>query len=124
MASLLVVEDEPKAAVALQAYVEQQGWVCWTAATTEEALRLLAAHQPDALLVDLHLEHCRHADDPADGFEVLRVAKARFPQIKTIVMTACGDETHQAMADALGADGFLTKPFCLDEVGRFFNPVP
>jgi DNA-binding response OmpR family regulator len=39
-------------------------------------------------------------------------------------MTACSDDTHPTIASTLGADGFLTKPFCLEEVGQFLKPVP
>ncbi len=129
MSRLLVVDDEPQTISALQRYAEQQVLDCWMATTVKEAIEMLTTHQPDLIIVDLHLEgtrptSIRSSSHPyTDGFDVLQTAKIRYPDSTVIVMTDCRDQSHPGMAKDLGADGFLTKPFTLEEFSLYIGLI-
>jgi CheY-like chemotaxis protein len=76
-------------------------------------LELAREHQPDLVLLDLHLPDMH-------GSEVLRRlrADARTSRIPVVVISA--DATHTAVQDLMdaGADAYLTKPLDLDEFLR------
>src|SRR6266536_4152140 len=68
----------------------------------EEALRLLARHLPDVLLLDAHMPR-------TDLCKVVGTAKASAPGTRVVVLSA---DTRRQLVDAAiqaGADGFLAK---------------
>ncbi len=44
------------------------------------------------------------------GFELLRILKGQFNQMKVLMITAYDDESNRKTATDFGADGFITKP--------------
>jgi putative two-component system response regulator len=107
-ARLVVVDDHRPNVLALEALLDQWGVGAVHSTTrSAEAFSLCAQHQPDLVLLDLHM--------PApDGFvvmEQLRTLGAPGLPLPVLVLTA--DITPQAKrrALALGARDFLTKPF-------------
>ncbi len=44
------------------------------------------------------------------GIELLRVIKARYPELKVFMITAYGDEHYFNTAKNLGADDYFVKP--------------
>ncbi|MBP7168183.1 MAG: response regulator [Bacteroidia bacterium] len=72
----------------------------------EEAINYLnELEQPDIALIlsDINMPGM-------SGFELLQRVKAKFPDLKVMMITAYGDDEHQAKARSLGADDFLSKP--------------
>ncbi len=51
--SAVVIDDEPDVAAYLAALLSDNGWRVRTAGGVDEALKLLAAERPDAVLLDL-----------------------------------------------------------------------
>jgi putative two-component system response regulator len=107
-ARLVVIDDHQPNVFALEALLEQWGVArVWSTTRSAEAVALVAEHEPDLVLLDLHM--------PApDGFEVmaqLRALDDRGAPLPVIVLTA--DITPEARRRALeyGARDFLTKPF-------------
>ena len=49
-----------------------------------------------------------------NGIELLRKIKAKYPELKVIIITAYGDEHNLNMAKTLGADDYFTKPLQFD----------
>jgi CheY-like chemotaxis protein len=66
------------------------------------ALAVAEAHRPELVLLDWCMP-------TVSGDAVLAELKQRFPTLAVIVLTAAAEQ--RARAEALGADGFLTKPF-------------
>jgi two-component system KDP operon response regulator KdpE len=73
-----------------------------------DAVALVEAHQPDAVLLDLMLPG-------VDGFELCRELRERSP-VGIIVLSARRAETDKVRALNLGADDYMTKPFGIEEL--------
>lgn len=65
-----------------------------------EAIALAESWGPDAILMDVCMAEM-------DGLQATRTIKARWPQIKVIVLSMYGD--YEAQALAAGADAFVNK---------------
>jgi DNA-binding NarL/FixJ family response regulator len=72
------------------------------AADGEEALRLVAAHAPDVVLMDLRMPRC-------DGVEATARIRAEHPATRVVVLTTYADDEHILAALRAGALGYLTK---------------
>jgi DNA-binding NarL/FixJ family response regulator len=72
------------------------------AADGEEALRLVAAHAPDVVLMDLRMPRC-------DGVEATARIRAEHPATRVVVLTTYADDEHILAALRAGATGYLTK---------------
>ena len=107
--NILVVDDEPLLVKMISRCLLAKGYPVTTANNGEEAFSYLAFIRFDLVLCDIHM-----AD--TDGFAVLSTCKALQPQTKVILCS--GDTARETVnrAFACGADGFLAKPFLLDEL--------
>jgi putative two-component system response regulator len=107
-ARLIVVDDHEPNVLALEALLENWGVPnVWSTTHSAEAAALVAAHDPDLVLLDLHMPE-------PDGFEVmeqLRGMQQAGAPLPVIILTA--DITPEARRRALacGARDFVTKPF-------------
>jgi DNA-binding NtrC family response regulator len=99
---ILIVEDEAITALALEQALLAQGYeVCGLAASGAEARALAERLRPNVAVVDMRLK------DGVTGAQVARDLQARLG-IPVILMSGHAD--HRS-ASALGAAGFLAKPF-------------
>ena len=108
---ILIVEDEPGVAVAIQFLMEQQGYNVLVAENGEDALDIIYKYKPDLILLDIMLPRI-------DGYEVCEIVRLdpRYRDIKIIFLTAKGREVEIAKGLALGADAYITKPFSNTEL--------
>lgn len=81
-----------------------------------EALRAVAEHRPDVLVLDLLMPG-------KDGLAVLRELKERGPGPGTVVLTASLDEDDALAALQLGARGFLLKDLAPDLIVQCIRKV-
>jgi CheY-like chemotaxis protein len=87
-----------------------------TATSGTQAIALLEAEPHALLMTDLRMPSM-------DGFQVLSVARRRFPNLKTMVMTGLSDEEFRARAYAIGIDLFIEKPRTPSEIKLFVDCV-
>ncbi|HXW81745.1 MAG TPA: response regulator transcription factor [Acidimicrobiales bacterium] len=73
-----------------------------SAADGEEAIRLVAEHAPDAILLDLHMP-------VLDGIETTRQLTEQYPGVAIVVLTTYADDTSVIAALGAGARSYLTK---------------
>ena len=102
---LLVVDEEPGVVRVVRAAFRMQepSWEVLVAACGTEAIDLVAARQPDMILLDIEM--------PAlNGFEVLKEIR-RFSDVPVIMLTVRDDEISKVTGLELGADDYITKPF-------------
>ena len=105
---ILVVEDDAQIRNFICFTLEAEGYVCHTAATAEEAMRLLAAEPIDLMLLDLGLPDL-------DGTEVIRRLRT-WSEMPVIVVSARDQDREKVAVLDLGADDYLTKPFSASEL--------
>lgn len=102
-ARILVVDDEPSVRVMLEAALRAQGYRVKTASSGLEARRVLSQDEYDVMLLDLRL-------GDVDGIDILQEAKARWPALEVILLTAHGSINSAIMALRHGAFDYLLKP--------------
>ena len=108
MKTLLIVDDEIQICKVLSRFFDLRGFRTQTAFSGEEAVEKLRAQIPDYLLLDVRMPGL-------SGFDVLKLAKQLYPDLKVVMVTAFGDEETVKTAFELGASDFITKPFSLDD---------
>jgi DNA-binding response OmpR family regulator len=107
-ARVLVVDDEHTILTVVRDALESEGYAVDTAISGEEALETAERRPPDLIVLDINLPDL-------DGREVLsRLRATAGPQTPVVVMTAGFAAQDQALAS--GAQGYLGKPFGLEDL--------
>lgn len=111
--SLVVIEDDTHIAEVLRFMLERQGYAVSLAGDGRAAQRLIEdiATPPDLVLLDVMLPH-------VDGFELVRVIRARSGWEKTPVIMLTAKNMEQDIVRALdaGANDYIVKPFQPNEL--------
>ncbi|MFI6393121.1 response regulator transcription factor [Nonomuraea sp. NPDC050547] len=106
---VLVVEDEPYMAEALQAGLRREAMAVDVAADGHAALERLAVHDYDVVVLDRDLPGVH-------GDEVCRRLPALNPACRILMLTASGRLDDKVTGLRLGADDYLVKPFDFPEL--------
>ncbi|MDQ1688361.1 MAG: two-component system, OmpR family, response regulator [Frankiaceae bacterium] len=101
---LLIVEDDPKIARALERGLTAEGFTVTVARDGDEGLWRATESAYDGILLDLMLPG-------RDGLAICRDLRARGVWTPVLVVTAKDSIGDQTTALNDGADDFLTKPF-------------
>jgi two-component system response regulator HydG len=109
MATILVVDDEPKITHLLDEELRDDGHEVVVANDGDEAVRLIAAKRIDVVITDLRLGR-------TDGLEVLRRAKKADPSVVVLLMTAYATVQTAVAAMKEGAADYLEKPLNFDKL--------
>ena len=106
---ILVVDDDRAVRDSLRRSLQYNGYQVSTAADGLQALARLAAHRPDAVIMDVMMPRL-------DGLEATRMLRAAGNDVPILVLTA--RDTVNDRVDGLdaGGDDYLAKPFALDEL--------
>src|SRR6185295_12811985 len=105
---ILIVDDD-------EAITKQLSWTLshdydvLTAHDMQTALRRASLFQPVVSVLDLHLPP--QSETLEIGLRVLEFIKAYVPSSKVLVMTGVNSIESREACHAVGADGFLHKPF-------------
>ncbi|WP_442789329.1 response regulator [Kitasatospora sp. NBC_01302] len=90
--------------------------VVGAAADGEEAVRMVAEHAPDVVLMDLRMPRC-------DGVEATRLIRADHPGTEVVVLTTYAEDDSLFPALQAGARGYLTKDAGAEEIARAIADV-
>lgn len=101
--TILFIEDNVSNVELVRILAESAGYTVLTAYEGEEGIALAQEQSPDLILCDYHLPYM-------NGVEIVKLLRAddRTRHIPIVMLTA--DIFAQEKAEALGIDGFLTKP--------------
>jgi DNA-binding response OmpR family regulator len=99
----LIVEDDPTSALLSRHVLEREGFAVDQAGTGEEAIALAAAHEYDAIVLDLGLPD-------RDGLLVLQAIRRGGRTTPVLVLTGATDSEMTVRALDSGADDYLRKP--------------
>lgn len=107
---VLVIDDDDVVADLLRDVLSSEGYAVATAAHGAQALEMIRIHEPRLILADLRMPMM-------DGWAFLRqLRRDGERRMKVIIISAL--PRAAAEATALEADGFVAKPFELDELLR------
>lgn len=114
---VLIAEDEPHIVESLTFVLSRSGFEVSSVLDGEAAIARVRADPPDMVILDVMLPRL-------NGFDVLKQLKSdpALRSIPVIILTAKGQAQDRRMAEEIGVDGFMTKPFSnrefVDEVRR------
>ena len=106
---ILLVEDEMHIHRLVKTNLETQGYTALSAFNGIEAVRKVAAENPDLVILDILLP------GELNGYDVCRRIRA-FSKVPVIMLTAKAQETDKVLGFNAGADDYLTKPFSSQEL--------
>jgi CheY-like chemotaxis protein len=116
---VLVVEDDPDQRALADLRVTMAGYKVKTAATVNEMLwSLLNEELPDAVLLDVNLTD-------GNGFDVLANLRRhpRFARVAIVLLTAMRDPEAIGRGLALGAQGYVAKPYSKNVLARVLGTI-
>lgn len=107
-AHVLVVDDDRGIREFVRTVLADEGYAVTEATDGQEALERVEAQRPDVILLDMRMP-------VMDGWEFARTYRQRpGPHAPIVIVTAALDVAKDAKE--IGADGFLAKPFQLDDL--------
>jgi two-component system alkaline phosphatase synthesis response regulator PhoP len=104
MTQILVVEDEPGVALALEDDLRNEGYEVEIVGDGKTAARRAREQRFDLVLLDLMLPG-------KDGYEVCRELRRAGVPTPIIMLTAKTQEAEKVLGLELGADDYVTKPY-------------
>jgi len=111
---ILIVDDELIVRESIGDWLKDAGYQVATAASGEEALEMIEKQDFSVMVVDVRLPG-------KTGIAVLKEVKARWPWIKSIVITAYPSTALADEAMKLGAVDYLIKPIAPDDLERLIR---
>ena len=108
VATVLVVDDEPRYRELLDMNLTRRGYRVRHAVDGLGALNAVEAEEPSLVVLDLKLPDM-------DGYEVCRRIRA-YSRVPIIMLTARAEPAEKVRGLAVGADDYVTKPFSADEL--------
>lgn len=108
MKRIFLVEDDREIAKNLTLLLQAEGYGVSHASGQAEAVSVLESVQFDLALVDISLPD-------GNGFAVCTQIR-QTQKIPVIFLTASGDEASVVTGLNMGADDYITKPFCPREL--------
>lgn len=119
---VLYVEDNPENRRLVRLVLESEGYEVVEAEDGAAAVESVLAHQPDLILMDMHLPK-------VDGYEATRRIRELpgFALVPIVALTANVLRADKDRALASGCVGFIQKPIDVDrfprQVNEFFPDV-
>ena len=108
---VLAVDDVPINLLLVEKMLAKFRFQLRKAANGEEALKAVAEHKPDLILLDLMMPGI-------DGFEVLRRLRSdpATADIRIVILSALNSNEDIVRGYQMGANDFITKPVILEKL--------
>lgn len=105
--NILLVEDDASLSTVLADYLRSKDYTVETANNGKEAWELIMIKHYDLIISDIMMPRM-------NGFELLKLVRAQYPDMPMIMLTAKVDRDDIMHAYELGCDDYVTKPFSMD----------
>jgi two-component system alkaline phosphatase synthesis response regulator PhoP len=106
---ILIVEDEPSVALALNDDLTREGYATEVAVTGPQAIERAASGGFDLVLLDVMLPG-------RDGIDVCRDLRRQGLDMPIVLLTARAQEAEKVLGLEAGADDYVTKPYSAREL--------
>jgi DNA-binding NtrC family response regulator len=106
---ILIVDDDRIILDSLSEFLKLEGYAVGGARDLKSTLQALEREPYQLIITDINMPD-------ADGFELLRVVKERYPDIVVVMITGYGTIESAVEAIKMGAYDYLTKPIIDDEI--------
>ena len=117
--SIVVADDDPAIVDALQFMLEEEGYSVRTT-VDGQTVSVMFEEEPDLLLLDIWMSG-------QDGRDICKFLKSRETTKDIPIIMISANKDTQEIAKEAGADGFITKPFemndLLDKVAKCIDRV-
>ena len=108
---VLVAEDEPGILESLNFILKRAGWSVTSVTDGAAVLSTIWERSPRVVVLDIMLPK-------QSGFDVLREIRAdqKTRNLPVLILTAKGQQQDRRLAEELGANAFVTKPYANADV--------
>ena len=108
---VLLIEDEPNIIEAISFILTRDGWTVHTHSDGETAAERVRKIPPDLVILDVMLPG-------RSGYDILRDLRAdpETRHLPVMMLTARGQTKDRELAEQLGVNHFMTKPFSNAEI--------
>ncbi len=115
---VLLIEDEPNIIEAISFILSRDGFTVHTHQDGQSAMDKVRSTPPDMVILDVMLPG-------RSGFDILRDLRSDMAtkSIPVLMLTARGQSKDRELAERLGADKFMAKPFSNSEVREYVRAV-
>ena len=116
---ILIMDDEQNIRLLVRRFLTDKFTVL-EAIDGEEAVEMARKHRPSLILMDILMPKM-------GGYDACSIIKndQSTKRIPVFMLTGLGFELNKKFAEAVGADGYITKPFTskqlLDTIGKFLK---
>jgi DNA-binding NtrC family response regulator len=101
---VLVIDDETNFTEEIEEFLQNQGYISFTANNVQKGRSILKNQDIDLLILDVRLKG-------VNGLDVLLEVKQIYPKLEVIIVSAHGDMETVITAMRNGAIDYLKKPF-------------
>jgi len=106
---LLLIEDDPAIARAVQTGLEREGYRVTWCSTARDGVETARDAQPHLVILDVRLPD-------GSGFDACRTIRAQGLHMPILILTVQRDEVDKVLGLEIGADDYMVKPFSLREL--------
>jgi len=117
---VLVVDDEGSLRRMVAFGLMQRGYDAELCENGMKGLQTLEKYKEKNMPLDCAIVDIRLPD--IDGLKLLKAIRFNYPDVPVVIITGHG--TEQIAEEAKGADGYLEKPFHMDDLARVIEDIP
>jgi two-component system OmpR family response regulator len=109
MQKILIVDDDEKVTTLLGRYLSSLGYQVTAINLSSKAMSTAEQMRPDLFILDIMMPH-------PDGFTLTSMLRNEVKFARTPILIITALDNSNSRATTLGANGYLAKPFNLDEL--------
>ncbi|WP_445664872.1 response regulator [Fodinibius sp. AD559] len=105
-AKIFIVDDSPIQLILLEKVLQKEGFAVKAFSNGPDLIEGISLERPDLIISDIHMPEL-------NGFELIEEVRS-FPKgggIPCFLVSSKADTVIRQKVDAIGADGFIKKPF-------------
>ncbi|OPY76947.1 MAG: Nitrogen regulation protein NR(I) [Syntrophorhabdus sp. PtaU1.Bin153] len=116
---ILVVDDEASLRRMVAFGLMQRGYEAEVCENGTRGLQTLEAYRKQNIPLDCAIVDVRLPD--INGLKLLKTIKSAYPRVPVVIIT--GHKTERAAEEAKNADGYLEKPFDMDDLAKLLEKI-